>query len=177
VNTGPCAARRALHARRAILCLLSGLLLVALAIAAARPPRVPSATLGVPDHDPPAPISSAAAARVDVGMGPGPAAERSGTVPRRVVARRPPPTLVTVFGQVRRLGQTLRRCEVSFLLAGQEACDHVIDWDVTDRDGSFTVQVPPGSYAVRCDVGWPAMGFVHVAAAHAALRHDIELPK
>ncbi|MEZ5965410.1 MAG: hypothetical protein R3F56_16375 [Planctomycetota bacterium] len=83
---------------------------------------------------------------------------------------------VRVRGQVRRSGHPLGRCELSFLVAGQEWRDEDIDWDRTDRQGRYDVELPAGTYVVWCDAGYRTSRTLVVPAWSDDLVFDVELP-
>ncbi len=83
---------------------------------------------------------------------------------------------IRVCGQVRRCGQPVPRCELTFYFAGQEWRDRHADWDLTDREGRYEVEIPAATYLVCCDAGWGAVITLVLRSGQGPLAFDIELP-
>jgi hypothetical protein len=98
-------------------------------------------------------------------------------VPARDVAPSPDEGFVLVRGRVRRCGLPVGRLELDFVPASAALDDDEDedDWDLSDEDGRFEVELAPGSYVVRNDGGaW--LGDVTVPAGVAELAIDLQLP-
>lgn len=84
------------------------------------------------------------------------------------------PTLVRVSGQIHRGGRPLTGYGLSFLTLGPGGPTEERDWDFTDEDGRFAVELTAARYLVRNDDGAELADLV-VLADREELPLDIDL--
>jgi hypothetical protein len=85
------------------------------------------------------------------------------------------PALVRVSGQVLRSGQPVPGCDLSFQVAG-DSDRREVDWDLTDRDGRYEVELFAGTYVVSSEDGGSVTVVVPARAWQAELVVDLDLP-
>lgn len=104
--------------------------------------------------------------------------EISASPPAPAEARAAPPPapreLVRVLGQVRRNGRPVVDYDLSFERSGPRPDEE--DWDSTDEDGRYEVELPAARYDVWNDGGGPWLTTLVVLPQEREVVLDIDLP-
>jgi len=98
-------------------------------------------------------------------LGGRPGSERAAPLPERV----------RVHGQVRRSGRPVADYDLSFESVGLRSNED--DWDSTDEDGRYEVEVRADHYVVRNEAAGPWVTGVTVPAGAREIVVDIDLPR
>jgi hypothetical protein len=84
--------------------------------------------------------------------------------------------LVRVRGQVLKSGLLVRGCDLSFRAAAGRAREDEVEWDFTDRNGRYEVELPAAAYVVCSEDAAPWAVAILVPDDREELVLDLHLP-